>query len=235
MPPDVPPGSPPDGSEGVGATAGAGAGAAAGAGVAADGGVVVGVVVVVEPDPEPVAPPEDGTVTGLVGAGAGTGRGSGMGAGALLEEPRDGRVTGDERTGIEGRVRDPSETRSALVTLADDVADGSTTSDVRTAAEDPPGTYEVGRAAVPLLHTELPADGGGAGAGPATAGAGVGVGDEPTGAVLEGAAISPVQSEAEYVFFGWTLFWATGDADAARAVPSPTATTPTVTPWLTRE
>jgi hypothetical protein len=196
MPPEVPPGIPPADGEGVGATAGAGV--VAGAGVAANGGVVVGVVVVgVGVDPEPVAPPEDGTVTGLVGAGTGTGRGSGMGAGALLEEPRDGRVTGDERTGIEGRVRDPSETRSALMALAADVADGSTTSDVRTAVEDAPGVYEVGWAAVPLLHTEFPADGGAAGAGPAGAGAGVGMGDEPTGAVLEGAAISPVQSEAE--------------------------------------
>jgi hypothetical protein len=155
--------------------------------------VVVGVV---DPDPDPVAPPEDGTVTGLVGAGVGTGRGRGRGAGVLPEEPRDGMVTGNERTGIEGSVRDPSETRSALVTLAAAVADGRTTSDVRTAAEDALGTYEVGWAVVPLLHTELPLDGGAAGEGPASAGA-VGVGAEPAGAAPAGSAISPDQSEAE--------------------------------------
>jgi hypothetical protein len=98
--------------------------------------VVAGVV-----DPDPVAPPADGTVTGLVGVGAGTGRG--RGAGVLLGEPRDGTVTGDERTGIDGRVNDPppeSETRSALTTLAVEVADGTTTTSAeRVAPEDAPG------------------------------------------------------------------------------------------------
>jgi hypothetical protein len=112
--------------------------------VAAGAGVVVGVVVVgaVEPDPELVAPPVEGTVTGLVGAGVGTGTGMGRGAGVLLDEPRSGKVTGDERTGMEGRFNDPlpaSETRSALTMLAVEVADGtSTTSAERVAPEDAP-------------------------------------------------------------------------------------------------
>lgn len=112
---------------------------AAGAGVVV--GVVVGAVVagVVDPDPESVAPPAAGTVTGLVGAGVGRGRG----AGVLLDEPRGGMVTGDERTGIEGSDNDPlpeSETRSALMTLAAEVADGTTTtSDDRAVVEGAPG------------------------------------------------------------------------------------------------
>jgi hypothetical protein len=175
-------------------------------------GVVVGVVVVgvVDPDPESVAPPAEGTVTGLVGAGVGTGRGSG--AGLLLDEPRGGMVTGDERTGIEGSDNDPlpeSETRSALMTLAAEVADGTTTtSDVRAALEDAPGTYEVGwavDAVVPFVHTELAAEAGAAGDGPVTAGAGVGVDGDATGAGSVGAATSPDQSEAEYVRFGVTF------------------------------
>jgi hypothetical protein len=173
-----------------------------GAGGAAGAGFVIGVVGagVVDPDPEPVAPLAGGTVTGLVGVGTGTGRG--RGTGAPLGEPRDGMVTGVERTGIEGSGNDPppgSETRSALVTLAVDVADGSTTA-AEPAAPEP---YEVGRAVEAVVpHTELPAAGG-AGAGPVTggagagAGAGAGVGGEPTGAVFAGAAIRPDQSEAE--------------------------------------
>ena len=156
----------------------------------------------------------------------------------MLDEPRGGMVTGDERTGIAGRVNDPlpaSETRSALMTLATEVADGTTTTSAeRVAPEDAPGAYAVGwavEAFVPLVHTELPAEVGATGDGPVAAG----VGGEPTGAVSAGAAISPDQAEAEYVRFGVTFFWATGDADAARAVPSPTATTPTVTPWVIPE
>lgn len=199
MPPGEPPARPPDDVEGVGRTAGAGV--VAGAGGAAGAGFVVGVVGagVVDPDPEPVAPPTGGTVTGLVGVGTGMGRGSG--AGAPLGEPRDGMVTGDERTGIEGSGNDPppgSETRSALVTLAVDVTDGSTTA----AEPAAPVAYEVGRAveaAVP--HTELPGVVGAAGAGPVTGGAGAGtgagVGGEPAGPVFAGAAIRPDQSEAE--------------------------------------
>jgi hypothetical protein len=174
-----------------------------GAGGAAGAGFVVGVVgagvVDPDPDPDPVAPPAGGTVTGLVGVGAGMGRGSG--AGAPLGEPRGGMATGDERTGIEGSGNDPppgSETRSALVTSAVDVTDGSTTA----AEPAAPEAYELGRAveaAVP--HTELPAVAGAAGAGPATdgagAGAGAGFGGEPTGAVFAGEAIRPDQSEAE--------------------------------------
>ena len=210
MPPEGPPGSPPDAADGAGATTGAGAGVAAGAAIVAGAGAVVGVVVAgaVDPDPEPVAPPADGTVTGPVGVGAGTG--TGRGAGALLDEPRGGMATGDERTGIEGRGNDPlpaSETRSALMALAAQVADGTpTTSGQRVAPEGAPGPYEVGRAVdalVPLVHTELPADGGATGDGPIPPGAGVG--GEPTGAVSAGAAISPDQSEAEYVLFGVTF------------------------------
>jgi hypothetical protein len=147
----------------------------------AAGAGVVGVVVagVVDPDPEPVDPPADGTVTGLVGVGRGTG--TGRGPGVLLDEPRSGMVTGNEGMGIEGRVKPlpESETRSALTTWADEVADGTTTSDVRSATEGAPEAYEVGAA----------------GAGPVAAGAGVG--SEPAGAVSAGTAISPVQSEAE--------------------------------------
>lgn len=108
---------------------------AAGAGVVV--GVVVGAVVagVVDPDPESVAPPAAGTVTGLVGAGVGRGRG----AGVLLDEPRGGMVTGDERTGIEGSENDPLP-ESALMTLAAEVADGTTTtSDDRAVVEGAPG------------------------------------------------------------------------------------------------
>jgi hypothetical protein len=187
----MPPEEPPDGADGAGTTAGVGAGAGVGVGA----GVVVGVVVVgvVDPDPESVAPPAEGTVTGLVGAGVGTGRGSG--AGLLLDEPRGGMVTGDERTGIEGSDNDPlpeSETRSALMTLAAEVADGTTTtSDVRAALEDAPGTYEVGWAVDAVV--------------PVTAGAGVGVDGDATGAGSVGAATSPDQSEAEYVRFGVTF------------------------------
>ncbi|HEX3566072.1 MAG TPA: hypothetical protein VHU17_11930 [Acidimicrobiales bacterium] len=211
---------------------------ATGAGVVV--GVVVGAVVVVAPDPESVPPPADGAVTGLgaVGAGTGVGTGRGRGVGVLLDEPRGGMVTGDERTGMAGSA-DPlpeSETRSALMTVAAEVADGTTTtSDERVAPE----AYEVGwavDAVVPLVHTELPAGVGAAEVGAVTAGAGGCVGTEPTGTGSAGAAISPDQAEAEYVRFGFgvTFFWATGDADAARAVPSPTATTPTVIPWVTR-
>jgi hypothetical protein len=195
MPPGEPPASPPEDVEGVGTTAGAGA--VVGAGGAAGAGVVVGVVGAgaVDPDPEPVAPPAGGTVTGLVGVGAGTGRGTGTGA--LLDEPRDGMVTGDERTGIEGsgNAAAVSETRSALVTLAADVTDGTTTA----AAPAAPEAYEVGRAVEPAVpHTALPAVAGVVGAGPVTGGAGAGVGvSGPTGAVLTGAAIRPDQSEAE--------------------------------------
>jgi hypothetical protein len=162
MPPDEAPGSPPDDAEGAGT---AGAGVAAGEGVAAGAGVVVGVVVVGVADPEPVAPPVDGAVTGLVGAGVGTGTGMGRGAGVLLDGPRSGRVTGDERTGIEGRFNDPlpaSETRSALTMLAEEVADGTTTASAEPVAPDEaPVAYDVGWAVdafVPLEHTELPAD-----------------------------------------------------------------------------
>jgi len=177
---------------------------AAGAGVVGGAGAVVGVIVTgaVDPDPEPVAPPADGTVTGLVGVGAGTG--TGRGPGVLLDEPRGGMVSGDERTGIEGRDKDPlpaSETRSALMTLGAEAADATTTTSAeRVAPEGAPGASEVGRAVdtlVPLVHTVLPADSGAVGDGPIRPAAGVGVGGEPTGAVSAGTAISPDQSEAE--------------------------------------
>lgn len=198
----MPPEEPTDGADGAGTTdVGAGAGVAAGAGVVV--GVEVGAVVAgVDPDPEPVAPPADGTVTGVGAVGAGTG--TGRGAGVLLDEPRGGMVTGVERTGIEASA-DPlpeSETRSALMTVAPEVADGTTTtSDERVAPE----AYEVGwavDAVAPLAHTELAAEVGAAGEGAATDGAAVGVGVEPKGAGLAGAAIRPDQAEAEYVLFG---------------------------------
>lgn len=214
MPPEEPPGSPPDAAEGAGATAGAGAGAgvAAGAGaVDAVGAGAVDAAGAVDPDPGAATPPADGTVTGLVGVGAGTGTGTGTGSGAgvLLDEPKSGTVTGDERTGMEGRLNGPlpgSETRSALMTAAADVAAGTTTAVELGDPGDAPAANEVGWAVdawVLRLHTELPVDGGVAGDGPIPPGGGVG--GEPTGAVPAGAAISPDQSEAEYVLVGVTF------------------------------
>ena len=233
IPPDDPPDAPP---EGAGTTAGAGAAAGAGVGggggVGVEGAVVVGVV---DPNPELAVPPLEGTVTGAVGAGTG--------AGVLLGGTSGGMGTGNERTGMEGSDDDPllgSETSTALTALgvatADD--DDTTASVDRAGATDGPALYEVGRAAaaeLPLAQAEL-AGVGGVG-GEAVAGGRVPgwAGGEPAGVLGAGAAINPDQSEAEYVRFEMACFWATGDAEAARAVPSPTATTPTVTPWVTRD
>jgi hypothetical protein len=87
--------------------------------------------------------------------------------------------------------------------------------------------------AAPPAQTEFGED---TGAGEDGGAAGGGTGGETEGPTSTGAATSPVQSEAEYVFFfGTADLCATGDAVAVKAVANPMAKTPTNTPWVTRE
>ncbi|HEX4244784.1 MAG TPA: hypothetical protein VHY77_04390 [Acidimicrobiales bacterium] len=236
MPPDDPPDVAP---EGAGTTPGAGAGAAgAGVGVDVAGGVDGVDGTGVDPEPELDVPPVGGAVTGAVGAGVGTG----TGAGALGGGTKDWMGAGRERTGLEGN--DPlleSETSCAVTAFGVPTVGDVTTAVERAEVADVPALNELGRAAaaaLPLLQTELA--GAGADEDGAVAGAwGAGrAGGALAGGTGAGVAISPDQSEAEYVLFEMVFmvfFWATGEADAARAVPRPTATTPTSAPWVTRE